>query len=174
MAGVLVRYRKLSEMEFYKTAFDLRVDVNRIAMDEDVFPKRYRFSNAMPIIEEARDIVRYIVKSDKFHPTTPGNVRERRRYATLAIASCDEIMQDMRCYIETRRDPVTGEVPFKVSKLEDLINRADREIALLAGYRKHVRLRGTPDIEARIAEARHQVELLEEERAERGATGEVE
>ena len=173
MSGVLARYRTLSEMEFYKNAFDLRVEVNRVAMDEDIFPKRYRFSNAMPIINEARDIMRFIVKSDKFQPTTPANVRERRRYATLAIASCDEIMQDMRCYIETRRDPVTGEIPFKVAKLEDLINRADREIALLAGYRKKVRLRGSPDIEAKIAEARHQVELLEEERAERADGGEV-
>ena len=53
MSGVLVRHRKLSELEFYKTAFALRVEVNRVAMDEDVFPKRYRFSNAMPIIEAA-------------------------------------------------------------------------------------------------------------------------
>ena len=68
---------------------------------------------------------------------------------------------------------MTGEIPFKVAKLEDLINRAVREIALLAGYRKKVRWRGSPDIEAKIAEARHQVELLEEERAERADCGEV-
>jgi hypothetical protein len=173
MSGVLVRHRKLSELEFYKTAFALRVEVNRVAMDEDVFPKRYRFSNAMPIIEEARDVVRNIARSDKFYPNTPFNVRERRRYATLAIASCQAMMDDLRCYIETRRDRVTGNIPFEIGRLENLIAMADEEIALLTGYRKRVRLLGTPCIEDRIAEARAQVAALEDERAERALAGDV-
>ena len=167
MSGVLVRHRTLSELEFYNTARELRVEVNRIVMDEEVFPKRYRFSNAMPMVETARSIVHNIMRAERFYPNTPANVRERRRYIGLATADCDQLKQDLQCYIEVRRSRENGSIPFDIGKLERLIETADREIALLSGYRKRVRLIGVPDIGERIAEARAEVERLEEERSER-------
>ena len=173
MSGVLVRHRTLSELEFYNTARELRIEVNRIAMNEKVFPKRYRFSNALPMVETARSIIHNLMRAERFYPNTSSNVRERRRYIGLAMADCDELKQDLQCYIEVRRGFENGNIPFDIGKLERLIELTDKETALLSGYRKRVRLVGVPDIGERIAEARLEVERLEEERSERILSGDV-
>lgn len=134
MGGVYERNRNLSEREFYANAVRLRVEVNRLMASSSVVPKSYRLLNAVPTVETARSVVYNIVKSDAFFPNTEANVQERKRYLTLAIADCSQLKQDIQCLLALGLG--------SPKRFEDVIRQIDREIDLLKGSRKGVRLIG--------------------------------
>ena len=89
MSQVYARNRRVSEFKFYTLALAIKAEVNRIALREKVIPKRYRFTNAMPLIEMSRSAVYNITRADQFYPNSSYNVLERRKYLTLAIADIE-------------------------------------------------------------------------------------
>ena len=153
--SVYKRRRKLSSYKFYTLALEIRVEVNRLMVQEDAVPKRYRLTNAVPTIATARSVVYNITRADKFYPTSPANVIERRRYLTLAVADCDQLLLDMQCLIDLG-------LPASVSRFERLATLIDEEMALLKGARKNVRLYGKRTPEERIGDLKEELELLEE------------
>ncbi len=153
MSGVFERNRTVSEFEFYHNAIKIRVEVNKLMASSSVVPKAYRLLNAVPTVETARSIVYNINRADHFYPNTSFNVLERKRYITLAIADCDQLLQDLQCLLDIG-------LPINVNRFEALVEMVDREIALLKGYRKAVKLTGKQTVEERIADHEAEIDRL--------------
>ena len=153
--SVYQRHRHVSEYEFFHKALQIRVEVNRLMVQESAVPKRYRLTNAVPTIETARSIVYNINRADSFYPSSTANVIERKKYLTLAIADCEQLCLDMQCLLQLG-------LPAKASRFENLVTMIDDEIGLLKGARKNVRLTGRRTTAERIDDLQHQIDLLRE------------
>lgn len=153
MSGVYARKRSISEYEFFNTALAIKVEVNRIALNEKIIPKRYRITNAVPLIDMARSCVYNINRSDQFYPNSSFNVLQRRKYLSLAVADCEQLCLELQSLIEMG-------LPIDVSKLETLVNMVEKEIALLKGARKNVKLVGKQSVEDKIHDAEEELERL--------------
>ena len=129
-----VRLRNISQFEFYNTAIDIRVRITRLVTSSAV-PKSYRFTFAVPMAQTARSMVYNIVTADAFYPNSEDAVTMRKRHLTLAIADCEQLYQDMQCLLAMG-------LPVPVSRLDEISEALDREIELLKGARKGVKLIG--------------------------------
>ena len=134
MSGVPVRLRNISQFEFYNTAIDIRVRITRLVTSSAV-PKSYRFTFAVPMAQTARSMVYNIVTADAFYPNSEDAVTLRKRHLTLAIADCEQLYQDVQCLLAMG-------LPVPVSRLDEISEALDREIELLKGARKGVKLIG--------------------------------
>ena len=134
MSGVPVRLRNISQFEFYNTAIDIRVRITRLVTSSAV-PKSYRFTFAVPMAQTARSMVYNIVTADAFYPNSEDAVTLRKRHLTLAIADCEQLYQDMQCLLAMG-------LPVPASRLDEISEALDREIELLKGARKGVKLIG--------------------------------
>ena len=164
MSNVYARKRSVSDFEFYSLALSIKVEVNRIALKEKVIPKRYRFTNAMPLIEMARSCVYNINRADQFYPNSSANVLERRKYLSLAIADVEMLCIELQTLIDMGRPDDPSKPPainaIDISKLEPIVEMAEREIALLKGARKNVKLVGKQSAQDRIEAAEAELERL--------------
>ena len=129
-----VRLRNISQFEFYNTAIDIRVRITRLVTSSAV-PKSYRFTFAVPMAQTARSMVYNIVTADAFYPNSEDAVTLRKRHLTLAIADCEQLYQDLQCLLAMG-------LPVPVSRLDEISEALDREIELLKGARKGVKLIG--------------------------------
>lgn len=134
MSGVYQRNRNLSNFEYYNSAIAPRAEVTKLAVSNSI-PKAYRFVFAVPMAETARGIVYNIVKADSFYPNTEENVTARKRYLTLAVADCEQLVQDIQCLLSMG-------LPVKASRVEAIIDDVEKEIKLIKGARNGVKLIG--------------------------------
>ena len=153
VSGVYQRNREVSEYKFFTQAIAIRVEVNKLMASSSVVPKAYRLLNAVPTVETARSIVYNVNRADGFYPNSSFNALERKRYLTLAIADCEQLMLDMQCLMDIG-------LPVNANRFEALANMVDEEIKLLKGARKNVRVTGKKSTEERIAEAEAELERL--------------
>jgi hypothetical protein len=164
VSQVYARKRSVSEFEFYTLALAIKVEVNRIALREKVIPKRYRLTNAIPLIDMARNAVYNINRADQFYPNSSFNVLERRKYLTLAIADIEMLCIELQTLIEMGRPDDPSKPPainaIDINKLEPLVDMVEREIALLKGARKNVKLVGKQSTQDRIEAAEAELERL--------------
>ena len=153
VSGVYQRNREVSEYKFFTQAIAIRVEVNKLMASSSVVPKAYRLLNAVPTVETARGIVYNVNRADCFYPNTSFNALERKRYLTLAIADCEQLMLDMQCLMDIG-------LPVNANRFEELAAMVEEEIRLLKGARKNVRVTGKKSTEERIAEAEAELERL--------------
>ena len=153
VSGVYQRNREVSEYKFFTQAIAIRVEVNKLMASSSVVPKAYRLLNAVPTVETARSIVYNVNRADCFYPNTSFNALERKRYLTLAIADCEQLMLDMQCLMDIG-------LPVNANRFEELAGMVEEEIKLLKGARKNVRVTGKKSTEERIAEAEAELERL--------------
>lgn len=151
--SVYQRNRKLSEYEFYTQAIAIRVQVNKLMASSSVVPKAYRLLNAVPTVETARSVVYNINRADQFYPNTSFNVLERRKYLTLAIADCEQLVQDFQCLLEIG-------LPVDAGKFNEVVDAIEVEIGLLKGARKNVKLLGKLSAQEKIEEAQAEIDRL--------------
>lgn len=153
MSGVYARKRSISDFEFYNTALAIKVEVNRLALNEKVVPKRYRITNAVPLVDMARSCVYNINRSDQFYPNSSFNVLQRRKYLSLAVADCEQLCLELQSLIDMG-------LPIDANRLEPLIEMVEQEIALLKGARKNVKLVGKQSVADKIRDAEDELERL--------------
>lgn len=153
VSGVYQRNREVSEYKFFTQAIAIRVEVNKLMASSSVVPKTYRLLNAVPTVETARGIVYNVNRADCFYPNSSFNALERKRYLTLAIADCEQLMLDMQCLMDIG-------LPVNANRFEELAAMVEEEIKLLKGARKNVRVTGKKSTEERIAEAEAELERL--------------
>lgn len=153
MSGVYRRNREVSEYKFFTQAIAIRVEVNKLMASSSVVPKAYRLLNAVPTVETARSIVYNVNRADCFYPNSSFNALERKRYLTLAIADCEQLMLDMQCLMDIG-------LPVNANRFEGLAAMVEEEIRLLKGARKNVRVTGKKTTDERIAEAEAELERL--------------
>ena len=153
MSGVYQRKRTVSEYRFYTVAIAIRVEVNKLMASSNVVPTAYRLLNAVPTVETARSVVYNINRADSFYPSSSFNALERKRYLTLAIADCEQLMLDMQCLMDMG-------LPVNANRFEALADMVEEEIGLLKGARKNVRVTGSKTTADKIAEAEAELERL--------------
>lgn len=120
-------------MEFYANALKIRVTVNKLMASPTIVPKAYRFLNAVPTLETAKNMVYNITRADSFYPNTQQNVDCRKYYYTMAIADCEQLCLDLQCLVDMG-------LPININRLKPLVDMIEREIALLKGARQKVKL----------------------------------
>ena len=160
MSGVYQRNREVSEYKFFTQAIAIRVEVNKLMASSSVVPKAYRLLNAVPTVETARSIVYNVNRADCFYPNSSFNALERKRYLTLAIADCEQLMLDMQCLMDIGLPVNDIGLPVNANRFEELAAMVEEEIRLLKGARKNVRVTGKKSTEERIAEAEAELERL--------------
>lgn len=134
-----------------------RIDtqIGLLATSTSFMPKRYRLTHGVPMIRAAQAVVRDIDMADSFYPNTQANVDERKRWLTLAVADCNDLYDKVQGYLDVReaqqkRAIENGAPPLKIGgkgDFEQAIADIDREIGLLKGVRKRVRLVGRKVVE---------------------------
>ena len=134
MSTVLERFRNLSTYEWFNTALLIRKEVT-LLVSSAAMPKSYRFTFAVPMVETARALVSALVMSDAFYPNSEQNAIQRRNYMTLAIGHCEQLQQDLQCLLDMGF--------IKVSRIERISTMLDRDIALIKGARKGVKVVNT-------------------------------
>ena len=159
MSGVLQRNRRLSEFEFFNTARAINTEVMKLMASESAVPKRYRFLVGVPTAETARSILANINKADSFYPNSSFNVQQRKMYLTLAIADCEQLCLDFQTMIDMG-------LPMTASRVDNLVELIEREIKLLKGTRKNVRITGEQTIDDRIEATEQELSRLYDLKAE--------
>ena len=134
MSGVYARNRHLSAQKYFALALEIRDEITKKVTTKQL-PKSYRFVFAVPMAETARSLVMNLVKADAFYPNTARNVDERKRFMTLAIADCNQLLQDLQCLKSLNSN-------ISLSWFETLIQDVDDDINLIKGARSGVKLIG--------------------------------
>lgn len=134
MSGVYDRNRHLSAHKYFTLALEIRAEITKKVTTKQL-PKSYRFVFAVPMAETARSLVMNLVKADAFYPNTARNVDERKRFMTLAIADCNQLLQDLQCLKSLNSN-------ISLSWFETLIQDVDDDIKLIKGARSGVKLIG--------------------------------
>ncbi|EEA89608.1 hypothetical protein [Collinsella stercoris] len=134
MSGVYARNRHLSAQKYFALALEIRAEITKKVTTKQL-PKSYRFVFAVPMAETARSLVMNLVKADAFYPNTARNVEERKRFMTLAIADCNQLLQDLQCLKSLNSN-------ISLSWFETLIQNVDDDIKLIKGARSGVKLIG--------------------------------
>lgn len=134
MSGVYARNRHLSAQKYFTLALEIRAEITKKVTTKQL-PKSYRFVFAVPMAETARSLVMNLIKADAFYPNTARNVEERKRFMTLAIADCNQLLQDLQCLKSLNSN-------ISLSWFETLIQDVDDDIKLIKGARSGVKLIG--------------------------------
>ncbi|MFR3058454.1 MAG: hypothetical protein ACLTMI_00235 [Collinsella sp.] len=134
MSGVYARNRHLSTHKYFTLALEIRAEITKKVTTKQL-PKSYRFVFSVPMAETARSLVMNLVKADAFYPNTARNVEERKRFMTLAIADCNQLLQDLQCLKSLNSN-------ISLSWFETLIQDVDDDIKLIKGARSGVKLIG--------------------------------
>lgn len=153
MSGVFEKDRSESELDYFELARKIWAEVVRLVKSDGVVPKSCRFLLGVPTAETARSMVANISRAYHFYPSSAFNVLERRRYLTLAIADCEQLLLDMQCMKDVG-------LPINVNRLENLVKMAEAEIGKLQSKRKNTRLIGRQTIEEHIRDAEAELERL--------------
>lgn len=153
LSGVHQRNRQISEYEFYHKAVSIRVEVTKLMASQSVVPKSYRFLLSVPTVETARSAVYNITRANAFYPNNSHNALERRKYLTLAIADCEQLLQDFQCLLDLG-------LSVNANRFQAIVEDIDAEVGLLKGARKNVKITGAQSVEDRIAAAREEIERL--------------
>jgi len=153
MSEVHARNRSVSQFEFYNTALKIYVEVSRLVHSDKILPKSWRFTHAVPLVDMARSLVYNINRADQFYPNTAHNVTQRRHFLTLAVADAEQLA------IEFGLLPQLG-LPVNMNRFGAIADMIEREIGLLKGARKNVRLTGRQSVDQRIAGLEEQIAEL--------------
>ena len=132
MSKVFSRKRSVSELEFWKTATEIRSDFTRYLMNENKVPKRWRFVFTMPCIDYVRKLMDEVIAANTIYPTTEAELAQRRYHQNEAIAICEQIVQHIQWMIDT--------LELSVSDFETLCEKIFKEIYLLKAWRKQNRI----------------------------------
>jgi hypothetical protein len=100
MSNVLERHRGISEMEFYRTAINIRHELTTFLMREKNVPKRWRSIYAYPIINASQAQIDLIVKANNIYPFKEEQVEERKHLQQGCIDYCDIIFERLQALMQ--------------------------------------------------------------------------
>lgn len=118
--SVYERNRSISSVEYHYKATKIYPEVCRVAVSRHV-PKSHRFTLAVPMANNARDILYHINKAEEFKGVDKDKYKEHLRYAH---AACIQTFDDLQCLLEILPDT-------KPSSFEHLLDELDKECVLL-------------------------------------------
>ena len=126
--SVLKRKRKLSELEFYNTLVELRVELTQFVMNEKNIPKRWRPVITFPITEKLSKCMDAVIKANTIYPTNQYELQRRKDCQVDALAYIEQIYQDLQFAFSV--------LNLNLNRLESILNKMDNERNLLIGWKK--------------------------------------
>lgn len=80
------------------------------------------------VLQEARFLIRNIIQANSIYPAYVSEYMDRRRYQTMAIGNCEQLLQEMQFVISILDVDVNKYLPY--------VDMIEKEIALLRAWRK--------------------------------------
>lgn len=90
--SVYARFRKETPFAVRDKAKEIEVTIIKTAMNEKYFPKRYRFTLAQQIVDDANKMVDSIVTANAL-PLNEENLSLRQRYQKAAYIKCEQLLR---------------------------------------------------------------------------------
>ena len=138
LMSVPKRLRKLSSLEFYHNAVQLRAAVIELTQSNAV-PKSLRGTFSNPMCNTARELVNKIVQGDCYYPNSEENVKKRKQCYMEAIGHVYQLCEDMQTLAAHQKQYHITKV--KISKLCKIATMCNKEIELLKAVRKNTTLK---------------------------------
>ena len=98
MSNVLKRNRQISQIEYLNSAINIRTEITKMVMREQVIPKRYRYVYSIPIIDKCRELVNNAYAYHTYVQYDDGteSIYIKKREALMAmITACDNISHEL-------------------------------------------------------------------------------
>ncbi|WP_150382567.1 hypothetical protein [Bifidobacterium rousetti] len=118
MSGVLARNRGESRLGYYDNARNIQVEIIRLMGSEKIIPKSYRFTLALPTVQDAKRLVQHVTHGSDFYPSDPQRLWERKRHWLEAVGCCDDLIMDLQLIREVGLAPDTRRFDRVVAALE--------------------------------------------------------
>ncbi|MCM1220160.1 MAG: hypothetical protein NC548_37285 [Lachnospiraceae bacterium] len=80
------------------------------------------------VLYECRMMIRNIIHANSIYPHNKEEFNDRRRYQTMAIGNCEQLIQELQYVISIINVDANKYLPY--------VDMVDREVALLRGWRK--------------------------------------
>ena len=96
MSGVLKRNRGESKLGYYDLARRIQIQIIRLMGSEKIVPKSYRFTIALPTVQDAKRLVQHITHASDFYPSDEQRLWERKRHFLEAVGCCDDLIMDLQ------------------------------------------------------------------------------
>lgn len=103
-------------------------DRNGITTLIDEYPEWLVSDMRNRILYEVRLLIRNIIQANSIYPTMMSEWIDRRRYQTMAIGNCEQLLQEMQFVISV--------VDVDVNKYLPYVDIIEKEVALLRAWRK--------------------------------------
>lgn len=126
--SVLKRNRSESQLEFFNTATQIRVELTRFVMNEKIVPKRWRPVFTFPMVNLLTKMINSITAANTIYPQSLREAEKRREYQTEAIITVEQIFQHLHYMIAT--------LSVDVNKFRPITKLLVKEGQLLRGWRK--------------------------------------
>lgn len=140
MSSVLARFRKISEMEFYRTSYELRSKLTLALMNENIVPKRYRPIFTFPTLEMVRHLIDHIIVAFNIYPNSAQLLDDRKAMQRAAIDDLDMIDDQLQYLVETLyKGCIDADKPLP-GAIEECGELIDRARPLLVAWRKSAKL----------------------------------
>ena len=132
--SVIVSKRKISHMQFYKTARDLRRDITK--MLEQMFndESKFCYSRGLEyylqtrILEIMGQMMEAITRANEIYPTTQEEVDKRRLLQNDAIGYVSALEQELEYLVDL--------YPQKIKQIIMFSDQIDHELKLLRRWKK--------------------------------------
>jgi hypothetical protein len=136
-------------MEFYHTAREIREDITNLLLRDFGVKDKIRSeiidgNRKLTIIEEypewliayfrenilkiLNNLISNVTAGNTIYPINEEELITRRQYQTESVINCEQLLQEIQFCADV--------LPVKLDKFMPFIERIDKEIALLKGWRK--------------------------------------
>lgn len=127
MSNVLRRNRSIAEFAYVNKAHQIREEMVSILNNENIVPKRYKFSYVVPVMEMCRNLEHHAhVAEDCIGPETPDYDLYRRK----KIAYMD-MLDDIRDITNELQQMKRQFMKIKITRFDKIINMLAEERQLL-------------------------------------------
>lgn len=142
MSNVIERYRRTSQMEFFKNALELQEDMMKFLLREKNVPRKYRGVVTYPIIEKFDELFDLMRQANRIYADTETSTAARREAQTACIRKVDDIYYLLQRAVSLLwKDKLKSKTPSAEQQrlrnaLNDFATRLKHEEELLTGWRK--------------------------------------
>lgn len=124
--SVLKSKQSMSDLQFYDTAYKIRIAVTKFAMNEKYVPKRWRPVVGFKLIEYGEQLMEHVVTANEIRLDTPDELKGRQHHQKKAKIAIHLILDHLAFMIEL--------LEFSPDTLQEVIAMCDKELSLISGW----------------------------------------
>ena len=133
MSNVFKGKQEKTGLEYFDNCYDILAEMRRVLFNTKYFPKRYLYTDVVPIMKLYHRMRNNIVFANTIYPYDEDELKRKKDYIQIAIESCEAIIvafQDAIMTMETLK-------PSNVLALGEMLIE---EAKLLRGLKKNVKV----------------------------------